>query len=98
MTVKAKQVDPAAWPVAVLAGGLSTRLRPLTENTPKALLSIAGEPFLVHQLRLLQSQGFRKVVLCVGYLGDMIEAVVGDGSTLGMDVKYCFDGPALLGT
>ncbi len=63
----------ANWPVAILAGGLATRLRPATNNIPKALLSVAGEPFLVHQLRLLRSEGFRKIVLCVGHLGELIE-------------------------
>jgi N-acetyl-alpha-D-muramate 1-phosphate uridylyltransferase len=98
MTVQGKQIDLANWPVAVLAGGLSTRLRPLTEKTPKALLNVAGEPFVMHQLRLLHSQGFRKVVLCVGYLGEMIRITIGDGSEVGVDVRYSFDGPTLLGT
>ena len=84
--------------MAILAGGLSTRLRPATDKTPKALLSVAGEPFVIHQLRLLHSQGLRKIVLCVGYLGEMIEAEVGDGSSLGMQISYSFDGPTLLGT
>ena len=80
MTLHGKQLDLADWRVAILAGGLSTRLRPLTEKTPKALLSVAGEPFVVHQLRLLHFQGLRKVVLCLGYLGEMIQAEIGDGS------------------
>jgi NDP-sugar pyrophosphorylase family protein len=88
----------ANWPVAILAGGLGTRLRPATERTPKALLRVAGEPFLVHQLRLLHSQGLRKVVLCVGHLGEMIEAQIGNGDTVGLQIDYSFDGPALLGT
>ena len=86
------------WPVAILAGGLATRLRPATAKTPKALLSVAGEPFLVHQLRLLHSEGFRKIVICVGYLGEAIQANIGDGSTLGLHIDYSFDGPTLLGT
>lgn len=88
----------AGWPVALLAGGLATRLRPLTEKIPKALLSVAGEPFLVHQLRLLHSRGLRRVVLCVGHLGEMIQAEVGDGSAYGMQLEYSFDGAKLLGT
>jgi len=88
----------ANWPVAILAGGLATRLRPATAKTPKALLSVAGEPFLVHQLRLLHSEGFRKIVICVGYLGEAIQANIGDGSTLGLHIDYSFDGPTLLGT
>jgi len=92
------KIDLANWPVAVLAGGLATRLRPATEKIPKALLSVAGEPFLVHQLRLLHSVGFRRILLCVGYLGEMIEATIGDGKRLGLQVDYSFDGPRLLGT
>ena len=88
----------ANWPVAILAGGLATRLRPATNNIPKALLSVAGEPFLVHQLRLLRSEGFRKIVLCVGHLGELIEAKIGNGKRLGLQIDYSFDGPTLLGT
>jgi len=86
------------WPMAILAGGLSTRLRPMTEKIPKALLRVAGRPFLAHQLRLLQSAGVRRVVLCVGYRGEMIEEEFGDGSDFGMELSYSFDGPELLGT
>ena len=88
----------ANCPVAILAGGLATRLRPATDKIPKALLPVAGEPFLVHELRLLRSEGFRKIVLCVGYLGDLIEAKIGDGKRLGLQIDYSFDGPTLLGT
>ena len=88
----------ADWPVAILAGGLATRLRPVTEKIPKALVSVADQPFLAHQLRLLRSAGIRKVVLCVGYLGEMIESEFGDGGSFGMELSYSFDGPTLLGT
>ena len=84
-------------PIAILAGGLATRLRPITEKIPKALVDVAGEPFLAHQLRLLHSHGIRKAVLCVGYLGEMIERDFGDGA-IGVELKYSFDGPVLLGT
>ena len=86
------------WPVAIVAGGLATRLRPVTEKIPKALISVAGQPFLAHQLRLLQRAGIRNVVLCVGYRGEMIEQEFGDGSNLGVELGYSFDGPELLGT
>jgi len=84
--------------VAILAGGLATRLRPLTESVPKSLLEVNGEPFAVHQLRLLQSKGVRRVVFCVGHLGELIQRAIGDGIALGLQVDYSFDGPALLGT
>jgi N-acetyl-alpha-D-muramate 1-phosphate uridylyltransferase len=85
-------------PVAILAGGLATRLHPLTSDTPKALLVVAGRPFIFHQLEFLSAQGIDRVVLCVGHLGDQIRAVVGDGRMPGLTVQYSFDGPGLLGT
>ena len=69
MTARRRDIDLANWPVAILAGGLATRLRPATDKIPKALLSVAGEPFLVHQLRLLRSEGFRKIVPMCGPSG-----------------------------
>jgi NDP-sugar pyrophosphorylase family protein len=87
-----------SWPVAILAGGLATRLRPTTEKIPKALIPVAGQPFLAHQVRLLQGAGIRKVVVCVGYRGEMIEQEFGDGRHFGVELNYSFDGPVLLGT
>ena len=85
-------------PVAILAGGLATRLRPLTEKIPKALIEVNGEPFVAHQLRLLEASGIRRVTLCVGYLGEMLEAYAGDGSRFGLEVTYSPDGAELRGT
>jgi len=85
-------------PVAILAGGLATRLRPVTEKVPKSLVNLNGEPFIAHQLRLLGGKGVRRVVLCVGFLGEMIRDVVRDGRQFGLEVGYSFDGAALLGT
>jgi NDP-sugar pyrophosphorylase family protein len=85
-------------PCAILCGGLATRLRPVTENIPKSLIEIQGEPFLAHQLRLLEAGGVTEVVLCVGYLGEQIEAFAGDGREFGMHIGYSLDGDTLLGT
>ncbi|HLQ77662.1 MAG TPA: nucleotidyltransferase family protein [Terriglobia bacterium] len=85
-------------PAVILAGGLATRLRPLTETIPKALIEVAGRPFLWHQLQLLKKRGIRKVLLSVGYLGEMIQDEFGNGSDLGVSLEYSFDGPVLLGT
>ncbi len=85
-------------PIAILAGGLATRMRPHTEHIPKSLLPVAGEPFIFHQLRLLRLHGIGKVVLCVGYLGEKIQEVVEDGARFGLEVHYSFDGEKLLGT
>jgi NDP-sugar pyrophosphorylase family protein len=89
---------PLEIPVAVLAGGLATRLRPITEKIPKSLILVTGKPFLAHQLELLRSRGIRRVVLCVGHLGEMIQREFGDGSAFGLRLDYAFDGPKLLGT
>jgi NDP-sugar pyrophosphorylase family protein len=85
-------------PIAVLAGGLATRMRPLTEHLPKALLEVAGEPFIAHQMRLFAREGIRDVKLLVGYRWEQIERFVGDGSRFGVQVDYIVDGPKLLGT
>ena len=85
-------------PVVILAGGLATRLRPITEKTPKALVEVAGKPFVFHQLDWLKRQKVDQVVLCVGYLGEMIREQVGTGERWGMKIQYSFDGEKLLGT
>ena len=84
-------------PICILAGGLGTRLGATVRDTPKPLLDVAGEPFLIHQLRLLARYEASRVVLCVGYLGDQIERRIGP-SRFGIDIRYVHDGPAPLGT
>jgi MurNAc alpha-1-phosphate uridylyltransferase len=88
----------AMFPVAILAGGLATRMRPLTETIPKALLDVNGRPFIAWQLDWLRSQGVSRVVVCAGYLGERIEEAIGDGAAFGLHVDWMFDGPKLLGT
>ncbi len=85
-------------PAVILTGGLATRLYPLTQKIPKALIEVAGKPFIFHQLTLLKRQGISKVVLCVGRFGEMIQDYVGDGRIWGLDVRYSYDGDVLLGT
>ena len=84
--------------MAILAGGLATRLRPLTDEVPKSLVEVAGRPFVEHQLHLLRRHGFTDVALCVGHLGAQIERTLGDGSRFGVRLAYVDDGPELLGT
>src|SRR3954463_8592839 len=84
--------------LALLAGGLATRLGDLTKQMPKALLEVGGEPFIAHQLRLLRRERIARVVICAGYLAEQIQAYVGDGSRFGIRVTYSLDGPTLLGT
>jgi MurNAc alpha-1-phosphate uridylyltransferase len=84
-------------PVCILAGGRGTRLRELVATTPKPLITLAGEPFLFHQLRLLAGHGATRVVLCVGYLGELIEQRVG-ADRFGIEIAYSYDSPQLDGT
>jgi len=88
----------ATLPLALLAGGMASRLGAMTERVPKSMLEVAGEPFIAHQLRLLAGQGVRDVVMCCGHLGGMIADFIGDGERFGCRVRYSFDGPPLLGT
>ena len=85
-------------PVAILAGGMATRMRPITETMPKALVEVAGRPFAEHQVERLAAQGISHVVWLVGYRAHQIQDALGDGSRWGMRFEYRHDGPALLGT
>ena len=84
--------------LALLAGGLATRMRPVTETLPKSLLPVAGEPFIAHQLRRIAAEGIGEIVICAGHLGKQIADFVGDGARFGCAVRYSWDGPQLLGT
>jgi MurNAc alpha-1-phosphate uridylyltransferase len=82
----------------VLAGGLATRMRPYTLTVPKAMLEVAGRPFVDWQLERLAASGLRDVVMCVAHLGEQIRAHVGDGARFGLRVDWSEDGGKLLGT
>jgi NDP-sugar pyrophosphorylase family protein len=82
----------------ILAGGLGTRMRPMTEQMPKALLPVLGRPFADWQLRALAAQGVERVVYSIGYRGDMLRDFVGDGSRYGLAVAWVDEGTRLLGT
>jgi NDP-sugar pyrophosphorylase family protein len=82
----------------ILAGGLGTRLRPLTAKRPKAMVSIAGRPFLEYQIGLLRDAGIDDIVLCVGYLAEQIIDYFGDGSSFGVRLRYSVERERLLGT
>lgn len=93
-----RQESIKPFPVAILAGGMATRLRPVSHKVPKSLLELNEEPFIAHQLRLLRSRGLERVVVCTGHLGEKIHQFVGDGSRFGLAVDFSSDGPKLLGT
>ena len=82
----------------ILAGGLGTRLRPLTEQIPKVMVPVSGKPFLSHLLDLLRSQGVRDIVLCIGYLGKQVRDFLGNGGSLGITLRYSEEKERLLGT
>ena len=83
---------------AIIAGGLATRLRPLTNAIPKSLVPVCGKPFLVHQIDLLKKNGIVDLVLLVGYLGTQIEKAFGDGKNFGITITYSYELERLLGT
>ncbi len=85
-------------PVAVLAGGLATRLQPLTALVPKILLEVAGRPFAEHQVELLKRNGISTVVFCLGHLEEQVVAALGDGRRWQMRFLYASDGANLVGT
>jgi NDP-sugar pyrophosphorylase family protein len=84
-------------PVCILAGGLGTRLGSVVKDVPKPLVEVGGEPFLIHQLRLLARHGARRAVICVGYLGEQIERRIGV-ERFGIEIAYSYDGPSPIGT
>ena len=86
------------FPVIILAGGLATRLKSLTKETPKALIKVANKPFIFYQLELLKQQGFTEIIISINYLGKTIQDVVGDGTDLNLKISYIEDGEQALGT
>jgi NDP-sugar pyrophosphorylase family protein len=85
-------------PVAILAGGLATRLGSISAAMPKSLVEVAGRPFAEHQIELLRRHGLTDITFLVGHLGDMIRDAMGNGSRWGVTLRYVFDGPRQLGT
>lgn len=84
--------------LAILAGGLGTRLGPLTANTPKSLVPVLGRPFLEHQIGLVRNAGVKRLVLCIGHHGQQIIERFGDGGAFGVEIAYSQEGEQLLGT
>jgi len=85
-------------PIAILSGGPATRLYPVTQAIPKAMLEVAGKPFIAHQLSILKKNGINRIIICIGYLGEQIKAFVKDGREFGLAVDYSSDTEKLRGT
>lgn len=81
--------------VALLAGGLATRLGDLTRNQPKSMVKVLGRPFLEYQLQLLRKSGIKNIILCTGYMGEQIERRFGNGKRYGVNIRYSFEDTAL---
>ncbi len=75
----------------ILAGGLGTRFRPLTLETPKPMIPVMGKPYLEYQLQYLKSYNITDILLCVGYLGEKVKSHFGDGKSLDMKITYSFE-------
>lgn len=85
-------------PIAILSGGLATRLHPITKNIPKSMIEICGMPFVHWQTKLLVQAGFTKLVYCVSHKAELIERYLGDGSKYGVRIRFSKDEPFQLGT
>lgn len=85
-------------PLAILAGGLATRLGSLTAQTPKSMIDICGKPFIYWQLKLIQESGFERVVICVGHLHESITEYLSGRKEFELDLQFSLDGPEKLGT
>jgi len=80
----------------ILAAGRGKRMRPLTDQCPKPLLAVAGRPLIEHQIEALVRDGWRELVINLGWLGEQIRAALGDGARLGASIQYSEEGwPAL---
>lgn len=87
------------FPIVILAGGLATRLRPITEKIPKSLIQINGKPFVFHQLELLERKGFKRIHFCLGFHGEQVEELVKKSEYYKrLNISFSFDGEILLGT
>ncbi|OMH32161.1 N-acetylmuramate alpha-1-phosphate uridylyltransferase MurU [Motiliproteus sp. MSK22-1] len=81
--------------VMILAAGLGTRMRPLTDNCPKPLLKVAGKPLIQHHIERLAECGFRQIVINLAYRGEQIRRFLGTGSQWGVEISYSMEEPAL---
>src|SRR4051794_11938538 len=93
MTAPAATGPLAPTQAVILAGGRGTRMRPLTDTRPKAMVEFHGKPFLEYLVEMLRDEGFRRVVMLLGYLPEVIQEHFGDGSDWGLEIDYSISGP-----
>ncbi len=84
--------------IIIVAGGLATRMKPITEEIPKCLIDINGKPLILHQLEFLKKHGFNEIIFCVAHLADKVKEYFGDGSKFGLNIKYVQETKELMGT
>ena len=91
-------MSSAAPRAMLLAAGRGERMRPLTDQVPKPLLTVRGKPLIVHHLERLARCGVRDVVINLAWLGDRIRAALGDGAGFGVSIHYSEEGAHALET
>ena len=84
--------------VVIIAGGLATRMRPLTENIPKCMIDVNGIPLIEHQIVYFREHGYKEFIFCVAHLADIVKKYFGDGSKFGVNIKYSQESKELLGS
>ena len=85
-------------PIAILAGGLATRIKPLSNSIPKSLVEIYEKPFVEWQLQLLEKNNFKRVVICASHRSDMIEDFIANRPKTNLEILFSLDGDKQLGT
>lgn len=93
-----ENIDNKNCQALILVGGLGTRLRPITQKVPKPMVEIEGKPFLELKIESLKKYGITNFILCVGYLGEIVEEYFGDGEEFGVNIQYSYEKQELLGT
>ena len=84
--------------IVIIAGGLATRMHPITEQIPKCLVPINGKPLIEHQLEFFRTKGFTDFIFCVAHLANKVQEYLGDGTIFGVSIKYVQEQKELLGT
>jgi len=84
--------------IVIVAGGLATRMLPITEEIPKCLVDINGKPLIQHQLEFFKSKGYTEFIFCVAHLADKVKEYFGNGSEFGIKIQYVQETKELMGT